>query len=193
MYQEMAKHITAATTDIDHVPSAASEIDRVLNTMMKESRPIYIGLSVDKAYEIITGAPLDMPIVGSLPLNDPGLEAKVISQIRSGLGDARNPILILDGGESLMCISYRKLACEGAVRHGVLQEIHELIVQANIPAFTRVMGEGGLNEIISQFSGVHQGAGTHPGVKEALEQADYVLWVGNYPVRVTSVTFLHRY
>ncbi|EAT87920.2 hypothetical protein SNOG_04160 [Parastagonospora nodorum SN15] len=81
MYQEMAKHITAATTVIDHVPSAASEIDRVLNTMMRESRPVYIGLSVDMAYETISGTPLDMPIVRSLPLNDPVLEANVISQI----------------------------------------------------------------------------------------------------------------
>lgn len=55
MYQEMAKHITAATTVIDHVPSAASEIDRVLNTMMKESRPVFIGLLVDMAYEMISG------------------------------------------------------------------------------------------------------------------------------------------
>ncbi|KAH4169209.1 pyruvate decarboxylase [Parastagonospora nodorum] len=166
MYQEMAKHITAATTVIDHVPSAASEIDRVLNTMMRESRPVYIGLSVDMAYETISGTPLDMPIVRSLPLNDPVLEANVISQIRSGLENAKNPILILDGG---------------AVRHGVLPEVHELIMQANIPAFTTAMGKGGLDEAIPQFAGVHQGAGTHSGVKEELEQADYVLWVGNYP------------
>lgn len=75
-----------------------------------------------------------------------------------------------------------RLTCEGAVRHGALQEVHELIVQANIPAFTTAMGRGSLNETIAQFDGVHQGAGTHPGVKEALEQAEFVLWVGNYPV-----------
>jgi pyruvate decarboxylase len=44
------------------------------------------------------------------------------------------------------------------------------------------MGKGGLDETIAQYAGVHQGAGTHSGVKEALETADYVLWVGNYPV-----------
>jgi pyruvate decarboxylase len=98
MYHEMVKFITAATTVIDHVPTAASEIDRVLNTMMKESRPVYIGLSVDMAYEMISANPLEMPIVRSLPLNDPELEAKVVSKIRGGLGNATNPVLILDGG-----------------------------------------------------------------------------------------------
>lgn len=42
-----AKHITAATTVIHHVPAAALEIDCVLNVMMLESRPVYIGWSVD--------------------------------------------------------------------------------------------------------------------------------------------------
>jgi pyruvate decarboxylase len=81
-------------------------------------------------------------------------------------------------------ISRETLTFEGAVRHGVLPEVHELITQTNLPAFTTAMGKGGLDETIPQFAGVHQGAGTHSGVKEALEQADYVLWVGNYPVRV---------
>lgn len=43
------------------------------------------------------------------------------------------------------------------------------------------MGKGGLNEDLSQYAGIHQGAGTHPGVIEALQRADFVLWVGNYP------------
>jgi pyruvate decarboxylase len=43
------------------------------------------------------------------------------------------------------------------------------------------MGKGGLNEDLSQYGGVHQGAGTHPQVKTAIERTDFVLWVGNFP------------
>lgn len=43
------------------------------------------------------------------------------------------------------------------------------------------MGKGGLNEEVPQYGGIHQGAGTHPGVAEALRRADFVLWIGNYP------------
>ncbi|KAF5640059.1 pyruvate decarboxylase [Fusarium tjaetaba] len=53
MYENMAKHITAATVVINYAPTAAREIDESLTTMMRESRPVYIGLSVDIAYEMI--------------------------------------------------------------------------------------------------------------------------------------------
>lgn len=98
MYENMAKHITAATTVIQNPRSAASEIDRVLNTMMRESRPVYIGLSVDIAYELIASAPLRSPITTALPLNDPELEKKVVTEILSRIEKATKPAIIVDGG-----------------------------------------------------------------------------------------------
>ena len=80
----------------------------------------------------------------------------------------------------------------GAVRHNVIPEAHELIELTSLPTFTTAMGKGGLNEKIPQYGGVHQGAGTHPGVKEAIEDADAVLWLGNYPVS-TSTFFVLRH
>jgi pyruvate decarboxylase len=100
MYQEMAKHITAATTVIDYAPTAASEIDRVLNVMMLESRPVYIGLSTDIAYEMISDAPLASPICTTLPPNSPDLERKVVADIRAELDKAESLIIIVDGGKS---------------------------------------------------------------------------------------------
>jgi pyruvate decarboxylase len=70
MYHSMAKHISAATTVIDHLPSAASEIDRVLSTMLRGSRPVYIGLSIDTAYELWSDHTLEIPLVRALPSND---------------------------------------------------------------------------------------------------------------------------
>jgi pyruvate decarboxylase len=64
----------------------------------------------------------------------------------------------------------------------VLDETHKLIELTSLPTFTTAMGKGGLDETIPQFGGVHAGAGTHSGVAEALQAADAVLWVGNYPV-----------
>jgi pyruvate decarboxylase len=64
----------------------------------------------------------------------------------------------------------------------VIAEAHKLIELTSLPTFTTAMGKGGLNEKIPQYGGVHTGAGTHPGVKEAIEAADAVLWLGNYPV-----------
>ena len=68
----------------------------------------------------------------------------------------------------------------------MIAEAHELIELTSLPTFTTAMGKGGLNERIPQYGGVHQGAGTHSDVKEAMEAADVVLWLGNYPVSVST-------
>ncbi|KAF5668392.1 pyruvate decarboxylase [Fusarium heterosporum] len=166
MYEDMAKHITAATAVINHAPTAAQEIDSVLGTMMRESRPVYIGLSVDIAYEIIDAEGLESPIPTTLQPNDAVLEEKVIGKIRELIEQSKRPAVIADGG---------------AVRHGALEETHELIKLTNLPAFTTAMGKGGLDEAIPQYAGVHSGAGTLTGVKNALEGVDAVIWIGNYP------------
>ncbi|KAL9562328.1 hypothetical protein ACKAV7_013411 [Fusarium commune] len=170
MYENMAKNITAATVVINYAPTAAREIDETLTTMMRESRPVYIGLSVDIAYEMIDAEGLNVPIPTELHPNDPALEESVVKEIRKLMERSNNPAIIVDGGKS-----------QGAVRNGVLKESHELIKLTNLPIFTTAMGKGGLDEAIPQFAGVHSGAGTLPAVKEALESVDTVIWIGNYP------------
>ncbi|KAF5592828.1 pyruvate decarboxylase [Fusarium pseudocircinatum] len=170
MYENMAKNITAATVVINYAPTAAREIDETLTTMMRESRPVYIGLSVDIAYEMIDAEGLNVPIPIELLPNDPALEERVIGRIRKLIETSNNPAIIIDGGKS-----------QGAVRNGVLKESHEFINLTNLPTFTTAMGRGGLDEAIPQFAGVHSGAGTLSAVKEALESVDTVIWIGNYP------------
>ncbi|KAF4957014.1 hypothetical protein FGADI_3427 [Fusarium gaditjirri] len=170
MYENMAKNITAATVVINYAPTAAREIDEALTVMMRESRPVYIGLSVDIAYEMIDAEGLNAPIPTELHPNDPALEEGVVEEIRKLMERSNNPAIIVDGGKSY-----------GAVRNGALEESHELIKLTNLPTFTTAMGKGGLDEAIPQFAGVHSGAGTLPTVKEALESVDTVIWIGNYP------------
>jgi pyruvate decarboxylase len=166
MYESMAKAITAATVVINYAPTAAQDIDHALSTMMRENRPVYIGLSVDIAYETIDSSGLEVPILTTLEPNDPTLERKVVGQIRELLEGSRNPSIIVDGG---------------AVRHQVINEAHKLIEITKFPAFTTAMGKGALDETMPEFAGVHSGAGTLPGVKKALESADVVIWIGNFP------------
>ncbi|KAF1977956.1 pyruvate decarboxylase [Bimuria novae-zelandiae CBS 107.79] len=166
MYEAMAKEVTAATTVIDYAPTAAKEIDRVLGVMLREGRPVYIGLSADVAYEVIEGSGLENPLLKALPPNVAEVEKAVVEKILEVVEGAENAVIIVDGG---------------AVRHGVLDETHELIKLTGLPTFPTAMGKGGLDEDFPQYGGVHQGAGTHPGVKDALEAADAVMCIGNYP------------
>lgn len=110
MYENMAKHIMAATTVIDNPPTAAAEIDRVLNVMMRESRPVYIGLSADIAYDMISAEGLKSPILKTLPPNVPEIENNVVQQIRDVVEKAGNPIIIVDGGERSFVFFMKELS-----------------------------------------------------------------------------------
>jgi len=101
MYANMAKQITADTVVISYPGTAAAEIDRALNIMMRESRPVYIGLPVDVAYATISAAPLNSPITTVLPLNEAALQKRVVAEIVSRIEKALSPIIIVDGGKTL--------------------------------------------------------------------------------------------
>ena len=44
------------------------------------------------------------------------------------------------------------------------------------------MGKGSVNESLPNFGGCYGGGGSFPEVKEAVETADAVLWLGSYKV-----------
>ena len=75
----------------------------------------------------------------------------------------------------------------GAVRHNVLFETSALAEATSFPTFVTAMGKSGVNEELPNFGGVYSGAGTYPGVKEAVETSDAVLWIGNYPVCLSQI------
>jgi pyruvate decarboxylase len=167
MYHEMAKHISADTVVLDDPSSAGDDIDRVLNTMLHESRPVYIGVPVDMSHLGCDARGLETPLKTTLPPNDADLEREVVAEIRSRLECSENPIIIVDGN---------------AVRNNLSEVSKEVSMLTGLPTFTTCMGKGALDETQPNFGGVYQGAGSHPGVREAVEAADCVLWIGNVQV-----------
>jgi pyruvate decarboxylase len=99
MYEKMAAQITAATLVLKNQATAAEDIDRTLTTMMIESRPVYVGLSVDVGYLEVDDARLKTPLSIELPPNDRSLEADFVAKLRGMLEKASHPIIIVDGSE----------------------------------------------------------------------------------------------
>src|SRR5277367_1203201 len=99
----------------------------------------------------------------SLPKNDPETEGEVLSIILDLLYKAKNPIIIAD-------------AC--CVRHGVVQETHELLHKLQIPGFVTPMGKGAIDETNPHYGGVYIGANSHPAVRKGVEESDCVLSIG---------------
>lgn len=51
-----------------------------------------------------------------------------------------------------------------------------------LPVYNTAMGKGGIDEDVPTFGGFYAGAGSHPDVKKAVEDADLILWLGRYGV-----------
>ena len=84
---------------------------------------------------------------------------------------AQNPIILVD-------------AC--AIRHRVLDEVHDLIEKTGLPVFVTPMGKGAVNETHPNYGGVYAGDGSQPDVKERVESADLILSIGSLKVRLVA-------
>jgi pyruvate decarboxylase len=166
MYHEMAKHISADTVVLNDPRTAATDIDRVLNTMLRESRPVYIGVPVDMSHLGCDAHNLGMPLETDLSPNDAVLEEKVVVDIRSWLEHRKNPIIVVDGN---------------AVRNNQTEVSSKLSILTGLPTFTTFMSKGPLDETQPNFGGVYKGAGSHPNVRKAVEASECVLWIGKVP------------
>ena len=93
----MAKEITAEAIVLKDQHKACDQIDEVLTKMMVESRPVYIGLSVDVGYLMVSDEQLKTPLKIALPPNDPKIEGQVVEDLRSLIEKASKPAIIIDG------------------------------------------------------------------------------------------------
>ncbi|KAF3316437.1 Pyruvate decarboxylase 1 [Orbilia oligospora] len=69
-----------------------------------------------------------------------------------------------------------KDAC--AIRHRVVEEVHDLIDKSQLPAFVTPMSKGDIDETNSRFGGVYVGSVSRSDVKEAVESADLIISIG---------------
>lgn len=172
MYHEMAKHISADTAVLTDVETAAKEIDRCLNSMLYQSRPVYIGVPVDVSHRLISDVGLATPLNTALPPNDNATEDTVVAEIFQRLSKSSYPVIVVDGN---------------AVRNDCIAEADKLAELTKLPYFTTCMGKGGPNEDLPNFAGVYQGGGSIEAVRAAIEdKADCVLYLGSFRVSLYS-------
>jgi len=177
VYARMSAFISEATTTILDPHSAAQEIDRVLRTCWLRARPVYIGLPTDIAYHKISDERLKTPLDLSLPPNDAETEAEVVREIVELMYASKNTVIISD-------------AC--AIRHRVLDELHELIEKTQLPTFVSPMGKGSVNETHPAFGGVYCGDVSRVDVKRRVEAAELILYVGGLKSDFNSGGFTYR-
>ncbi|KAI5803363.1 thiamine diphosphate-binding protein [Peziza echinospora] len=163
VFSDMSRSISDAYTTLDASVDCAKEIDRVLRTCWIRARPVYIAIPTDSVHKKIDGSRLKKKIPLELDPNPKEFQDEVVRQILKLMYDSKNTVIIAD-------------AC--SIRHRVLDELHELVEKTKLPTFVTPMGKGAVNETIPQFGGVYVGDVSRPDVKERVETAELILFVG---------------
>ncbi|MCJ1314502.1 hypothetical protein MMC25_008184 [Agyrium rufum] len=174
VYMEMSRGISAATTLLMDSRTAEAEIDRVLEEGIRHSRPVYIGVPADVCWDLVEGTRLTTPLKTKLEQNDCALEKKVVVECRKRLAEAKSAAIIVDAGTT---------------RNNLLRLAEELVDVTGLPFFTTSMSKGALSERHPRFGGFYGGLFSKQDVREAVETADFVLWIGNYPSDLNTGAF----
>lgn len=163
VFADMFKEISCAMAKLNDPFDAATLIDHTLQQCWINSRPVYIALPTDIVQKKTEGERLKTPIDLHFPVNDTAKEDYVVDVVLKYLEAAKNPIILVD-------------AC--AIRHRVLDEVHDLINKTNLPVFVTPMGKGAVNETHRNYGGVYAGSGSQPEVEKCVESSDLILTIG---------------
>lgn len=178
VFANMSAEISCDVAKLNNPSEIANQIDNALRQCFIKSRPVYIMLPTDRVETKIEGKRLQQEIDVTEPVNNPEKEDYVVDVIMRSLRSAKSPLLLID-------------AC--AIRHRVLDEVHELIAKTNLPVFVTPMGKGAVNENHSNYGGVYAGSGSHPlAVKDMVESSDLILTIGAIKSDFNTAGFSYR-
>ena len=177
VFTKMSAEISCYVARLNDPHNAATLIDSAIRECWIRSRPVYVTLPTDMIYAKVDGNRLKTPIDLSLAENDPEKEDYVVDVVLKYLRAAKNPIILVD-------------AC--AIRHRVLDEVHDLVEASGLPTFVTPMGKGAVNESHKNFGGVYAGNGSNAGVSEVVESSDLILSIGAIKSDFNTAGFTYR-
>jgi TPP-dependent 2-oxoacid decarboxylase len=158
------KEITAYSKLIENAEQACAEIDKALSICLAQSRPVFLEIPAD-----IQLAQVDEPQTA-------GVESE--SEIDEGaLGDALQALL------KRINESQRTVILPGHEIHrsSLQQKLIDLINKTGIHAASMFIGKADYLEHMPCCIGAYQGAGSPTEVREYVEDADTVIFLGTVP------------
>ena len=177
VFARMNAELSCAIGRLNDTHEVATLIDYAIRECWIRSRPVYLTLPTDMVNKKVEGERLQTPIDLSLPRNDPEKEDYVVDVVLKYLHAAKKPVILVD-------------AC--AIRHRVLDEVHDLVVASGLPTFVAPMGKGAVNETHKNYGGVYAGNGSNAGVREQVETSDLILSIGAIKSDFNTAGFTYR-
>ncbi|MEE9584676.1 MAG: thiamine pyrophosphate-binding protein, partial [Candidatus Brocadiales bacterium] len=162
--QRVYQEVTASTAVLNDALTAISEIERVLGTTKKLSRPGYIEI------------PRDMVNVDAPPRCVPSREKtkdkkivlkEALEEIVTRLNKSRHPVI------------YAGVEVE---RFGLMKSLAKLVEKLNLPVATTLLGKSVLPENHPNFIGNYIGNLSPKAVRDYVERSDCILSLGSLPI-----------
>ncbi len=150
--------ITTAQARLDDPRTAPTEIARVLQAAVEESRPVYLEIPRDMVAVPIEPVPPPAP----WPFDSEAVAA-CADAVMERLAAARRPVLLVD-------VEIRRFGLEARVA--------ELARRLAIPVVTSFMGRGLLSEADAPLVGTYLGPAGDPAIAELVEGSDGLLLLG---------------
>ena len=177
VFGNMCQNISCATAKLNDPHEAATLIGHAIRECWIQSRPVYITLPTDMVQKTVEGERLKTPLDLSSPGNEVEKEDYVVDVILKYLHASQNPCIIIE-------------TC--AIRHRVLDEVHELVEKSGLPTFVAPMGKGSVDETLPNYRGVYAGNGSDTGVAARVESSDLVLSIGSIKSDFNTAGFTYR-
>jgi indolepyruvate decarboxylase len=152
------EELTADRARLDDARQAPQQIARVLDTALRESRPVYLEIPRDMPSQPCDEVPATPP-----PAVDPQALAACADELLERLGRAKRPML---------------MAGVEVRRYGLEAKVAELARRLAIPVVTSFMGRGLLADTGIPLRGTYLGLAGDPEVTAEVEESDGLLLLG---------------
>lgn len=167
------EQITVAAAVLNNPQTASREIDRVIATALKTSRPVYLELPSDM---------VQAPAGESEPwqevdrFDEEALE-EAVKEAKTLLDQAERPV-VLAGVE--------------LARFGLRKNFEDFLSQTGLPFATTLMGKSVVGETHPRFVGVFEGGMGREDVRQFVEQSDALLLLGAMLTDLNTGVFTAR-
>ncbi len=161
--QQIYKHVTVASVELNDPETAGDLIDDAIRRCVWEKRPIYIEIPRDMATRKCPAAPGPLRI--PKPSSEPEPLAEAVAEASDMLRAAKKPV-ILAGVE--------------VHRFGLQKSLVELVDRTGFPVAATMLGKSVISERHGRYLGVYEGAVGHEKVRRQVERADCVLILGAF-------------
>lgn len=154
------REITETTTILDNPLTAASEIDRVIQTAKKTKRPVYIGIPRDQINIEINVSSAKREETES---DNSGALQEALSETVERLNRSKSPVMVT-GVE--------------VHRFGLRDKAVRLAEKLGVPVVSTNLGRATFPMDHPQFAGIYMGRVCDPYIQELVESSDCILMLG---------------